>query len=96
MTQSAAVQPLIALLALAFVALLLALIFWPQIGLYARWRRAQRLDERVLIEDALKHLYGARLHQRKPTLQSLAGAPTSAPTAPPCWSSASPSWSWPN
>ncbi len=74
MTQPSLIQPLIALLILALIAVLLALVLWPGSGLYARWRRAQRLDERVLIEDALKHLYGARLRQRKPTLQSLAGA----------------------
>ena len=74
MTQPPLIQPLIALLILALIAVLLALVFWPGSGLFARWRRARRLDERVLIEDALKHLYGARLRQRKPTLQSLAGA----------------------
>lgn len=74
MTQPIFMEPLTALLALALIVLAGALIFWPKSGLYARWSRARTLDERVLIEDALKHLYGPRLHQRKPTLQSLAGA----------------------
>ena len=40
----------------------------------ARWQRTRRLDERVLIEDALKHLYKSQVYQRRPTIQSVAGA----------------------
>lgn len=51
-----------------------ALLFWPAHGVYWRWRQARRVTERVLIEDALKHLYAAQVHHRPATVQSLAGA----------------------
>lgn len=56
------------------VMLLLALVFWPQQGLWARWRRMRRITERVLIEDALKHLFQVESRGERPTLQSIAGA----------------------
>ena len=67
-------QPLIALSITALLLLALALILWPKVGLLARWQRSRRLDERALIEDALKHLYKSQLYDRRPTIQSLAGA----------------------
>lgn len=74
MTQPTTVNPLTALFSLALIILVVGVIFWPKLGLYSRWRHVRTLDERVLIEDALKHLYGSGMRQRKPTLQSLAGA----------------------
>lgn len=67
-------QPLIALSITVLLLLVLALMLWPKTGLLARWRRSKRLDERVLIEDALKHLHKAQLNNRRPMIQSLAGA----------------------
>jgi len=49
-------------------------IIWPHRGLVARWRRARTRVERVLVEDALKHLCSAELDARTPTLEGLAGA----------------------
>ncbi|MDH3252574.1 MAG: DtxR family transcriptional regulator, partial [Ignavibacteria bacterium] len=51
-----------------------ALILWPESGLVARWRRARRNTRRVLIEDALKHLYDCEYKKLSCTVQSLAGA----------------------
>ncbi len=66
-------NPLIALLLFAIGALALALMFWPDRGLWQRWRRAQRHTERVLIEDALKHILFGERSGRLATLSSLAG-----------------------
>ena len=56
-------------LGLAAVALL-----WPVRGLLWRWLRARRATERVLIEDALKHLFDCEYKARIANLQSLSGA----------------------
>lgn len=58
------------LLALA----LLVLAFWPDRGLFARWRRLTRYRARVQIEDSLKHLFDMEFADREATIQSLAGS----------------------
>lgn len=50
-----------------------AILFWPEWGYFWRWQRANRLTERVLIEDALKHLYNCEYRNQTPTVESLAG-----------------------
>ncbi len=67
-------DPLIALLIAAFLAGLGLLLFLPKRGLIPRWQRGRQMTERVLIEDALKHIYRSEVHSHYPTLQSLAGA----------------------
>ncbi len=65
------------LLTLTFLVLaLLALLFWPERGIYPRWRRNRRLTARVLMEDALKHIFTCEMDDRMPSLQSIAGALT--------------------
>lgn len=49
-------------------------VFWPERGLLWRWQRARHLTRRVLIEDALKHIYDYTHQGHRPTLQSIAGA----------------------
>ncbi len=66
-------DPFIALLVGIFSLVILAIIFWPDRGLYIRWQQARRMSERVLREDALKYLYSNELEGRRVTLQSLAG-----------------------
>ncbi|MGB3562242.1 MAG: FeoA domain-containing protein [Thermoanaerobaculia bacterium] len=67
-------DPAIALLgALLLVAGLVALL-WPDRGLLWRGLRAVRATERVLIEDALKHLFDCEYKGRIANLQSLSGA----------------------
>lgn len=66
-------DPLIALLVGLLVMAATAVIFWPQAGLYARWRRAGRLNARVLSEDALKHIHKSEIENRPATLASIAG-----------------------
>ena len=68
------IDPRLALGAVAAIALLAAVLLWPRRGLLARWRRVQRLTERVYREDALKHIHKAEVKGRRPTLESVAGA----------------------
>ncbi len=69
-----AYNPLEALLAgIAFVGIL-ALIFWPDKGLYGRWQQSRRLTQRVLTEDALKHIHEDEMNGRIPTIASIAGS----------------------
>lgn len=67
-------DPLTSLLVASLALLLVLIFFYPQRGLLPRWRRAQRLNERVQIEDALKHLQRCETHDRYASLESLAGA----------------------
>ncbi len=67
-------EPLVRLLIAAGVAAVAAILFWPRWGLASRWREARRASERVLIEDALKHLYEFSLTAEPPSLERLAGA----------------------
>ena len=66
-------EPLLRLILAAALAGVAALLFWPGSGLVPHWRQARRASERVLIEDALKHLYEFKLTGLKPSLESLAG-----------------------
>ncbi len=48
-------------------------LFQPR-GIIWRWQRTRRVTERVLLEDALKHIYDCMTRQQSCTLQSVAGA----------------------
>lgn len=67
-------SPALLLILGLFTLFLLAVLFWPQQGLWARWRRMRRITQRVLIEDALKHLYQCETRGERPTTQSISGA----------------------
>ncbi|MEX2470586.1 MAG: metal-dependent transcriptional regulator [Gemmatimonadota bacterium] len=56
----------------AFLALAL-LIFWPERGIAARVTKVARTSERVLVEDALKHVYTCESVGRPCSLESVAG-----------------------
>lgn len=68
------IDPLTALTAAFVLTFLAALLFWPEKGIYARWKKALRTTERVLCEDALKHIYKFELEDRQASLESIAGA----------------------
>jgi len=63
------IDPILTILA---VAALLAL-FWPRSGVLAQLRKSKRITERVLIEDALKHLYHQEDKGLIGTIESLSG-----------------------
>ncbi len=67
-------DPRISLAVALFIGLVLALLFWPEQGLWLRWRRARQMTTRVLTEDALKHIHKCEMKGRRPTVDSLAGA----------------------
>ncbi len=48
-------------------------IIWPKRGLSAWWQRSQLDRKRVLLEDALKHLYDCEYKSKKASVDSLAG-----------------------
>ncbi len=64
----AALALLIALIVLATLALLL-----PRRGQLHRWQLARRRGERMLVEDALKHIHARELRGTLATAESLAG-----------------------
>ena len=71
---SAVVDPAAALIVFAVLAVLIAALFWPTRGIIPRARRLTRLDERVRIEDALKHLTNTELSGLRATIESVGGA----------------------
>jgi DtxR family transcriptional regulator, Mn-dependent transcriptional regulator len=68
------IQPFLALAVAAAILLLGILLLWPVRGWLWRGLRALRATERVLIEDALKHLFDFEYTGRAATLHSLSGA----------------------
>jgi DtxR family Mn-dependent transcriptional regulator len=68
------INPLIALISAVGLLTLLCLIFWPGYGLIGQLRKLKRTNHKVLIEDALKHLYHQEYKSRSATLESLSGA----------------------
>lgn len=67
-------DPLSSLLVAGLLAGLAGLVFWPDQGILARWRRTREMNVRVRGEDALKHIHLWELDGRHPTVQSVAGA----------------------
>ncbi len=67
------VDPATALLVFGALVLAAAIALWPRWGMVARIRRLRRLDERVRLEDALKHVYMCERRGGPCTLESLAG-----------------------
>ncbi len=59
---------------IGLVAILIYFLFRPRRGFVWQWRSLLRLSERVLSEDALKHLHDCEYEQRMATVQSLSGA----------------------
>jgi DtxR family Mn-dependent transcriptional regulator len=67
-------NPLVALLIAGVVTIVLLWLFWPERGVFWRWQQGNAMTERVIGEDALKHIHQCEIHNRQPTVQSLAGA----------------------
>ncbi len=67
-------EPLIAILIAATITLIVWLLFRPRNGLVPRWRKARQITDRVLMEDALKHIQRCERRGDTPSLQSIAGA----------------------
>lgn len=67
-------DPGMALGVAVLVAGMVLVLIWPRRGLLARWRRSRLMSERILTEDALKHLHNCEMAGRRPTVESVAGA----------------------
>jgi len=67
-------EPLIAILIAATITWIAWLLFRPKNGLVPRWRKARQITDRVLMEDALKHIQRCERRGDTPSLQSIAGA----------------------
>ena len=68
------IDPAVALVVAFTIAALLALIFWPHRGLYARWQRVRLLTERVRREDALKRMLLSEEEGQPCSADTVAGA----------------------
>lgn len=67
------VDPALALLVFAALTVVVSLILWPGRGVAVRIHRAVLRSERVLLEDALKHVYMCERQGQSCTLESMAG-----------------------
>jgi DtxR family Mn-dependent transcriptional regulator len=67
------IDPLNALLIGLLILAVPAVVIWPRIGLAARVKRWSQDNERVQIEDALKHLYDCEYINISCTINSIAG-----------------------
>jgi DtxR family Mn-dependent transcriptional regulator len=67
------ITPLIALFLALLATLVAAWFIWPNSGLFARWQRASISTKRVLLEDALKHVYDCEYKSNVASLDSIAG-----------------------
>ncbi len=67
-------DPLLALIIAGAIALLAVVLFWPVRGIFWPWLRTFRATERILIEDALKHVYDCEYRDLPCTLHSISGA----------------------
>ena len=66
-------DPLLSLVVAAALTAVGLFVFWPERGLYWRWQRTNEMTERILTEDALKHIQSRETHGRIISLESLAG-----------------------
>lgn len=66
-------DPLLTLLVGSGILLLAVVSFFPQIGLFARMKRTKTLSKKILIEDALKHLYHCEYSGVGCSIESIAG-----------------------
>ena len=66
-------DPLLTLLIGTGIIILAVVSFFPQKGLFARMKRTRTLSKKVLIEDALKHLYHCEYSGVGCSIQSIAG-----------------------
>ncbi len=74
MPDPAMIHPAWALAVALVLAGAMAALLWPDRGLLWRGVRALRATERVLVEDALKHLFDCEYKGRVASLESLSGA----------------------
>jgi DtxR family transcriptional regulator, Mn-dependent transcriptional regulator len=67
------ISPVLALSLFLLLIFLILVIIWPKIGLYSRFKKSAMDTKKILMEDALKHLYDYEYHKLIATLNSIAG-----------------------
>lgn len=67
------IDPLLALLIGFTLMGIILILFWPKKGIYSTYKNAKRNKLRILIEDALKHLYDYEERNVSCTIQSISG-----------------------
>lgn len=67
------ISPVLALGMFAVVIIITIYVLWPNKGLYSKFKKASKNSKRVLLEDALKHIYDYESHNLITTLNSIAG-----------------------
>jgi DtxR family Mn-dependent transcriptional regulator len=67
-------NPLASLIIVTSVFILLIIFFWPGFGLLSRWKKFKKTNLRILMEDALKHVYECERNNLTCSIKSLAGA----------------------
>jgi DtxR family Mn-dependent transcriptional regulator len=73
-------DPISSLVIAAILAAVGLYLFWPQRGPYWRWQGTRQMSERVLIEDALRHIHLSALDERCPTIDTIAAELKIPPT----------------
>ena len=66
-------DPTLALFVFTVLLVTLAILLWPRGGIVPRLQRLTQLDERVWLEDAIKHIYTCQSAGHACSLESLAG-----------------------
>ncbi len=67
-------DPLVLLLIGILLVVITAILMWPERGVFPRYKAFRKLSERVLQEDALKHIQKLALQNKYPSFQTIAGA----------------------
>ena len=67
------ISPIIALSIFTLFVIIMIGVFFPKVGLFARYKNISRNTKRVQLEDALKHLYDYEQSGLNSTLNSIAG-----------------------
>ncbi len=73
-------DPVTSLMVAGVIAVALMVLFWAGNRLFRYWTRGIRVTSRVLLEDALKHLFDCEYNQHTCTIHSLSGALALSPS----------------
>ncbi|MBI1932745.1 MAG: metal-dependent transcriptional regulator [Ignavibacteriales bacterium] len=65
--------PISSIMVFIFILVLVLIIFYPRYGILSRYKKIKVSDQRIQLEDALKHIFDYEYRKLKPTLGSIAG-----------------------
>ncbi|MFZ1291924.1 MAG: metal-dependent transcriptional regulator [Melioribacteraceae bacterium] len=66
-------NPIISLVIFFVILALATIVFYPQKGIFAKYKKFNISNKKVQLEDALKHIFDYEYQELKPTLNSVAG-----------------------